>query len=90
MRVLKKIWFLVVFSGNFFYTTAQAQQVTVSGSWSLTIDEINLQSGAGSNLVDTYESNADQISIQLRLRVIAVQVPPTTYTTAVTYIVTEI
>jgi hypothetical protein len=65
MRVLKKIWVLVVFSGNFFYTTVQAQQVTVSGSWSLAIDETDLQSGAGSDLIDTYESNTNQVYVNV-------------------------
>jgi len=60
-----KIWIFVVFLGCFFYNTAQAQSISVSGEWSLTIDETNLQSGAGSDLVDIYESNTNQVYVSV-------------------------
>jgi len=65
MKVLQNIWIFIVFIGQFFYTTAQAQQVTVSGSWSLTINETDLQSGAGSDLIDTYENNTNQVYVNV-------------------------
>lgn len=36
-----------------------AISITVTGSWSETIDESDLQGGAGSDLIDTYESAAN-------------------------------
>ena len=42
-----------------------AQDITVTGSWSETIDGTDLQFGAGSDLVDTYESQSDQIIIDV-------------------------
>ena len=44
----------------------QAQiNITVTGSWSETIDASDLQDGAGSDLIDTYESIADAVSISI-------------------------
>jgi hypothetical protein len=37
--------------------------ITVTGSWFETIDESDLTGGAGSDLVSTYESAADQIGV---------------------------
>ena len=37
-------------------TRVQAIDIGASGGWTETIDENDLQSGAGSNLIDTYES----------------------------------
>jgi hypothetical protein len=37
---------------------ASGQDITAAGGWSETIDAGNLQSGAGSDLVDTYNSGA--------------------------------
>ena len=37
-----------------------AVSITVTGSWSLVLGSGNLQGGAGSNLVSTYTSNANQ------------------------------
>ena len=43
----------------------QAQDITVTGSWSETIDASDLQAGAGSDLIDTYESASDQVTIDV-------------------------
>jgi hypothetical protein len=42
-----------------------AVSISVTGSWFETIDETDLVGGAGSELKSTYESAADQISIDL-------------------------
>jgi hypothetical protein len=42
-----------------------ALSISVTGSWFETIDETDLQGGAGSDLKSTYESAADQVSIDL-------------------------
>jgi len=42
---------------------AGAIEITATGPWSLTIDADDLVAGAGSDLVSTYESNADQAVI---------------------------
>lgn len=39
------------------------QDITVTGSWTENIDASDLQAGAGSDLIDTYESASDQIDI---------------------------
>ncbi len=43
------------------------QQVTIdiSGSWSLTITSADLTAGAGSDFTSSYESNTDQISVDI-------------------------
>jgi len=44
----------------------QAQiTITVIGSWSQTIDALDLQAGAGSDLIDTYESALDAVEIDI-------------------------
>lgn len=44
----------------------QAQiSITVTGDWSETIDASDLQAGAGSDLIDTYESASDAVSINI-------------------------
>ena len=65
MNVLKNIWIFVVLLSHFFYNTAQTQSVSVSGDWSLAIDETDLQSGVGSDLIDTYESNTNQVYVNV-------------------------
>jgi hypothetical protein len=52
--------FFVIFCSHI-----RAQDITVTGSWSETIDGSDLQSGAGSDLIDTYESQSDQIIIDI-------------------------
>lgn len=42
-----------------------AEVITVSGSWSETIDASDLVGGAGSGLIGTYESNWDQIVLDI-------------------------
>jgi hypothetical protein len=42
-----------------------AVSITVSGSWFETIDQSDLAGGAGSDLVSTYESAADQVVIDI-------------------------
>lgn len=39
--------------------------ITVTGSWSETIDASDLQAGAGSDLNSTYESGSSQVSIDI-------------------------
>ena len=46
-------------------SSAHAKDITVMGSWSLTIDATDLVSGAGSDLNDTYESASDQVLITI-------------------------
>jgi hypothetical protein len=43
----------------------QVVTVDVTGSWSLTIDQTNLQAGAGSDLVSSYESATNQVMIDI-------------------------
>lgn len=44
----------------------QAQiNITVAGSWFLTINASDLLAGAGTDLIDTYESAADAVSISI-------------------------
>lgn len=57
---LSAILYFVIFCFNI-----RAQDITVTGSWSGSIDGSDLQSGAGSDLVDTYESLSDQIIIDV-------------------------
>ena len=45
----------------------QPVSITVSGDWSETIDVSDLQSGAGSDLIDTYESASDQVDIDINI-----------------------
>ncbi|GAI92122.1 unnamed protein product [marine sediment metagenome] len=42
-----------------------AKVITVTGSWSETIDASDLVAGAGSDLIGTYESNSDQIVLDI-------------------------
>lgn len=42
-----------------------AVSITVSGSWSLSIDASDLVAGAGSDLIGTYQSNSDQIVLDI-------------------------
>ncbi len=45
-----------------------AEVITVTGSWSETIDASDLVAGAGSGLIGTYESNSDQIVLDIDVR----------------------
>lgn len=42
-----------------------AISITVTGSWSLTIDETDLQAGAGSDLVAQYPSASNQVIVDI-------------------------
>jgi len=42
-----------------------AEVITATGSWSETIDASDLVAGAGSDLIGTYESNSDQIVLDI-------------------------
>lgn len=54
-------------TGAFFLLTfAQAANITVYGSWSLTIGAGNLTGGAGSNLTPTYTTAAGAISMDVQ------------------------
>jgi len=43
----------------------RAQTISLTGSWTLTIDVSNLIGGPGTDLTDTYESAANQIVIDV-------------------------
>jgi len=63
------IKFLVLFAVLGLIATGEkgeaAVSIIVSGSWSLSIDASDLVAGAGSDLIDTYESNSDQIVLDI-------------------------
>ena len=44
---------------------ARAQDITASGQWTETIDSSDLESGAGSDLPGTYESDADATTLDV-------------------------
>jgi hypothetical protein len=48
-----------------FLARAEAIDLSASGGWSETINEFDLVSGAGSDLVDTYESATDATSMTI-------------------------
>lgn len=50
----RALFFLIFFLS--FLTAAEAIDITATGGWSETINEADLVSGAGSSLLDTYES----------------------------------
>ena len=66
---LLKILLLISFMG--FAQNTHAQEITVTGSWSLTIGLGDMQGGAGSDFNPTYESAADQINIDIKGKKIA-------------------
>lgn len=57
---------LLVCSWMFFCSEVDAQEITVTGSWTLYIDSGDLQGGAGSDFNPTYESAVDQIGIEIK------------------------
>lgn len=61
---MKKILFLITFI-LLFFTKAEAIDISATGSWSDTIDASDLQAGAGSNLIDTYESVAGATALTI-------------------------
>lgn len=48
-----------------FVTTAESIDIAATGGWSETVDQLDLVSGAGSQLVDTYESATNATSIDI-------------------------
>ena len=62
----KNILLLSALPVLFFDGPSYCQNITVTGSWTLAIDASNLQSGAGSDLISTYTSDADQIKIDVK------------------------
>lgn len=47
------------------YGICWAVSITVTGSWAETIDALDLQAGAGSDLIDTYESASNTVAIDI-------------------------
>jgi hypothetical protein len=45
--------------------TCDAIDIVVTGSWALTIDASNLTGGAGTDLIDTYESASNQVTVTI-------------------------
>lgn len=66
-RVIKFTIPLILFAFMFSANKAGEAAISISstGNWSETIDALDLQAGAGSDLIDTYESAADQVSIDI-------------------------
>lgn len=48
-----------------FLTEAEGIDISATGGWSKTVNEADLISGAGSNLVDTYESSTNASTINI-------------------------
>lgn len=66
MRITTKLLiFIIIFGLTFLAQKIRTQEIVVTGSWTLTIDALDLQAGAGSDLIDTYESALDQVSIDV-------------------------
>ena len=64
MRITTKfLILLIIFVSITIWEKIQAADITVTGSWTETIDASDLQAGAGSDLIDTYESASDQVEI---------------------------
>jgi hypothetical protein len=55
------LWLLLISSG----LICSAGTLTLTGSWAKTIDSSDLQAGPGSDLTDTYESAANQVTIDV-------------------------
>lgn len=59
-----RAFFVLVFL-LLFVTTAESIDITATGGWSETVDQFDLVSGPGSQLVDTYESAANATLIDI-------------------------
>ena len=59
----RAFFFLVPFL--LFLTKAEAIDLSTTGGWTETVNELDLVSGAGSGLVDTYESVTDATSMTI-------------------------
>jgi hypothetical protein len=65
-RKLKGIILALSFLLIFFCEISWSTDITVTGSgWSENIDALNLLAGAGSNLIDTYQSAADAVQLNI-------------------------
>ena len=53
---------LILFGGG---TLQAAISVSVVGSWAETVDSLDLQAGAGSDLIDTYVSSSTAVTIDI-------------------------
>lgn len=66
MRITTKfLIFIIIFGLIPIDNKVHTHDITVTGSWILTIDASDLLAGAGSDLIDTYESASDQIDIYI-------------------------
>jgi hypothetical protein len=59
----RAFYFLVPFL--FFLTSTEAIDLSTTGGWTETVNEFDLVSGAGSDLIDTYESATDATSMTI-------------------------
>jgi hypothetical protein len=59
----RAFFFLVPFL--FFLTSTEAIDLSTTGGWTETVNEFDLVSGAGSDLIDTYESATDATSMTI-------------------------
>jgi len=64
ITLLVRLFFLAVLV-LLFLTEAEGIDISVTGGWSETVNETDLISGAGSNLVDTYESSTNASTINI-------------------------
>jgi hypothetical protein len=67
MKILT-IFTVLIFMIGFMLSANQAQSsisIELTGSWSKIVNESNLQDGAGSDFVNTYESDVDQASLDI-------------------------
>jgi hypothetical protein len=60
-----KSWLFILFGIIWMIPDGQAINVTVTGDWTLVIDENDLQDGPGSDLNPQYPSATDQISVDI-------------------------
>jgi len=56
------IWIKICFCKDLF-----SQSISVTGDWVLTINQTNLQAGAGSDLDSTYTSITDQVNVGINM-----------------------
>ena len=61
-----KTGILIILAALAFYTIVEAAiTITVTGSWSLSISQANLQGAAGSDLTTYYESSTSQLAMTI-------------------------
>lgn len=69
-KIIKNIYLIILLCGSVFFlvrawTFADGADITIDGSWSLSINSDNLVSGAGSDLESNYESASDEITVHI-------------------------